>query len=114
MDPAVMKNWFFRISNNEIDAAVLHLLEHHGLEGARDEALRLADVGRRIGSARNSAIFLRAARRIGVTQGRPTAEAQTPRSRLKTLSALVAEFGAPRTPLDARSPETAERDAPTA
>ncbi|MBB4200265.1 hypothetical protein GGD83_004726 [Rhodoblastus sphagnicola] len=94
-----MKRWFPKISEDEIDAAVLYLIEQHGLDGARDEALRLADVGQRIGSAKNSAIFLRAAQRIAVTQGMTASETQPPRSRVEKLSAFVAEFGAPRVPL---------------
>lgn len=105
-----MKRWFFRISEDEIDAAVRHLIDHHGVEGARDEALRLADVGRRIGSAKNSAIFLRAARRLAIKRETPTGEARPPRSRLEAFSALVAEFGAPRMPLDEFAHETTERD----
>ncbi|MBB4200267.1 hypothetical protein GGD83_004096 [Rhodoblastus sphagnicola] len=98
-DLLVMKRWFLRISEDEIDAAVLHLIEQHGPDGARDEALRLADVGRRIGSAKNSAIFLRAAQRIAVEQGMTASETPPPRSWVKKLSVFVAEFGAPRVPL---------------
>ncbi|MCW2318586.1 hypothetical protein M2322_004155 [Rhodoblastus acidophilus] len=105
-----MKRWFFKISEDEIDAAVLHLIDNHGLAGARDEALRLADVGQRIGSTKNRVIFLRAAQRIAMKQGMPRGEPQPLRSRLKTFAALVAEFGAPRVPLEDPSQETDERD----
>jgi hypothetical protein len=94
-----MKRWFFRISEDEIDNAVLDLIERHGAQGARDEALRLADVGRRIGSARNSSIFLLAAHRIGAEQGMIPADTPPPMSRKEKIIAYVAEFGAPRVPL---------------
>ena len=62
-----MSFWSFYISKNEIKAAALDLIQRHG-EGAREEAIRLTDVGRRLGSARNSAIFRRAARYITFEQ----------------------------------------------
>jgi len=110
MDSVVMKRWFFRISEDEIDAAVLHLIDHHGLEGARDEALRLSDVGRRIGSMKNSAIFLRAAQRIAVKRGLPMDDVQPPRSRFEAFAAFIADFGAPRIPFDEFAHKTDEPD----
>ena len=56
-----MRFWSFNISQNEIETAALDLIELHG-EGAREEAIRLADVERRLGAARNSALFRHAAR----------------------------------------------------
>jgi hypothetical protein len=93
-----MKRWFLRISEDEINVAVLDLIARHGVAAARDEALRLADVGRRIGSARNSAIFLRAAHRIAAEQGMIPADAPAPMSRAEKIVASVATFGAPRVP----------------
>lgn len=93
-DP-VMNFWSFYISQSEIETAALDLIERHG-EGAREEAIRLADVGRRLDSARNSAIFRRAARylasdRTGVEAARRGLErspvcspsSATPASQLK-------------------------------
>jgi hypothetical protein len=63
----VMKFWWFYISQTEIETAAHDLIERHG-EGAREEAIRLADVGRRLGSRRNSALFRRAARYLASEQ----------------------------------------------
>jgi len=98
-DRFAMKRWFFRISDDEIAAAAADLIDRHGADGARDEALRLADVARRIGSERNRAIFLHAAQRIAVGLGVDVTAAPAPMSRRAKIFALVAEFGAPRTPL---------------
>jgi hypothetical protein len=59
------------IAQHEIDDAVRFLVERHG-DAAREEAERLADVGRRLGSWRNSALFRRAARALGEQGGAPS------------------------------------------
>ena len=88
-----MKTRFFTISHEEIVAVADDLLERHG-EDARDEALRLADVGRRIGSRRNSSIYRRAAKHLAGDPG--PAMAPSVRAWLGRIRETVREFGAPR------------------
>ena len=89
-----MNFWSFNIAQNEIETAALDLIERHG-DGAREEAIRLADVGRRLGSARHSAIFRRAARYIA--SGHMTAATRVPMSAgLGKIADLLAEFGSRR------------------
>jgi len=89
-----MSFWSFYISKNEIEAAALDLIERHG-EDAREEAIRLADVGRRVGSTRNSAIFRRAARYIASEQ--MIGVSVLPMSRaVGKIVEMVVEFGSPR------------------
>jgi hypothetical protein len=92
-----MNSWFFRISPTEIDDVAQHLLARHGA-GARDEAIRLADVGRRIGSRRNSRMFRLAAQRLDGERG-PAVHARGKTDWLARIKASIAEFGAPLTPL---------------
>jgi hypothetical protein len=96
-DRVIMNGWFFRISPTEIDDAARDLLARHG-EGARDEAVRLADVGRRIGSRRNSEIFRLAAQRLSGRDD-PAVHATENGSWLTRIKTGIAEFGAPLTPL---------------
>jgi hypothetical protein len=95
-DGIVMNTWFLRISPAEIDDATQSLLARHG-EGARDEAVRLAEVGRRIGSRRNSKIFRLAARRLS-GDGAPVTDAAETGNWLARIKAGIAEFGAPLIP----------------
>ncbi len=97
-----MSFWSFYISKNEIEEAALDLIERHG-EGAREEAIRLADVGRRIGSARNSAIFRRAARYI--ESGHTTTATRVPMSagRLGKIVGVLVEFGRPRVAVEPKA-----------
>jgi hypothetical protein len=90
-----MSFWSFYISKNEIEAAALDLIERHG-EGAREEAIRLADVGRRLGSARNSAIFRRAARYIASERATTATRVPMSAGRLTKIVEAVVEFGRPR------------------
>ena len=96
-----MRSWFFFISQDEIEAAVLDLMERHGA-GARDEAIRLADVGRRIGSHRNSKIFRRAAQRLADECIQNSAKPPSQRAWL----AKVKAFGAPLIAADGTTPST--------
>jgi hypothetical protein len=52
--------FYAHITREDVEDAVRFLVETHGLQ-ARQEAERLAEVGRRLGSRRNSALFRRAA-----------------------------------------------------
>jgi hypothetical protein len=90
-----MSFWSFYISNNEIKAAALDLIERHG-EGAREEAIRLADVGRRLGSRRNSAIFRRAARYLAAGHMTGAKAAPKHETRSGKIADLLGEFGSPR------------------
>ncbi len=89
-----MSFWWFYISQNEIEAAALDLIERQG-EGAREEAIRLADVGRRLGSERNSAIFRRAARYIA--SGHLTTATRVPMSTARSgnVAGPLTEFPSP-------------------
>jgi len=89
----LMKSWFFSISRDEILAVAEDLLERHG-EDAQDEALRLADVGRRIGSRRHSKIYRRAARHLA-GKAAPAIDPQV-RAWLDRIGDSVRAFGAPR------------------
>jgi hypothetical protein len=59
------------ITPEEVEDAVRFLVENHGPE-ARQEAERLAEVGRRLGSRRNSALFRRAAQVLARAPQQPT------------------------------------------
>ena len=89
-----MSFWSFYISKNEIEAAASDLIERHG-EGAREEAIRLADVGRRLGSKRNSAILRRAARYLASGKMTRVKSAPDHETRLGKIADLLAEFGSP-------------------
>jgi len=101
-DKNVMKAWFFYISHDEIVAVADDLLERHG-DDAQDEALRLADVGRRIGSRRNSSMYRRAAQHLA-GDCRPGAGARDQRAWLARIERGVREFGAPRVPTEQAAP----------
>jgi hypothetical protein len=73
------------ITQDEIEDAVRFLVERHG-EGAGEEALRLAEVGRRLGSRRNSALFRRAAKVLGGGESAPA----------ESWRAALREFGRAR------------------
>ena len=90
-----MSFWSVYISKYEIKAAALDLVERHG-EGAREEAIRLADVGRRVGSTRNSAIFRRAARHLAAGKMTRVKAAPDHETRVRKIADLLAEFGSPR------------------
>ncbi|MCW2286123.1 hypothetical protein M2323_003960 [Rhodoblastus acidophilus] len=92
-----MNSWFPSISPAEIDNVAQDLVARHGA-GAREEALRLAEVGRRIGSRRNSKIFRLAAQRLA-GEDRPSAPDAASGNWLARIKAGIAEFGAPLTPL---------------
>jgi hypothetical protein len=100
-----MRSWFFFTSQDEVDVAALDLLERHGAD-ALDEAVRLADVGRRIGSHRNGEIFHRVAQRLAVECIPVSAKASAQRAWLAKLKESVAEFGAPRVAADDTTPST--------
>ena len=91
-DP-VTSFWSFYIFKNEIKAAAHDLIERHG-ESAREEANRLAEVGRRLGSKRNSAILRRAARYIAT--GKMARVGPDHETRVGKITNLLAEFGSPR------------------
>ena len=90
-----MSFWSFYISKNEIKAAAFDLIERHG-EGAREEAIRLAEVGRRLGSKRNSAILRRAARYIATGKMTRVEAGPDHKTRWEKIAILLAEFGSPR------------------
>lgn len=98
-----MRSWFFFISQDEIEAAALDLMARHGVD-ARDEAIRLAGVGRRIGSHRNSKIFRRAAQHIAAGCPSMAANTRVPRPWLAKVMELVAEFSTPRIAADETTP----------
>jgi hypothetical protein len=90
-----MSFWSFYISKNEIKAAALDLIERHG-EDAHEEAIRLAEVGRRLGSKRNSAILRRAARYIAREQRITAKRVPKRETRLGKIADLLSQFGSPR------------------
>ena len=100
----VMRFWPFYISQNEIEIAAHDLIERHG-EGAREEASRLAEFGRRLGAARNSAIFRRAARILASEQMMVATRAPTDGGRLGKIANLVIEFGSPRVAVETEANE---------
>jgi hypothetical protein len=94
-----MRFWPFYISQIEIETAAHDLIERHG-EDAHDEAIRLADVGRRFGAARNSAIFRRAARVIVSEQMMAATRVPTDAGRLGKITKLLIKFGSPRVAIE--------------
>lgn len=90
-----MSVWSSYISQAEIETAARFLIEHHG-DGAREEAIRLADIGRRLGSARNSALFRRAARYLASEHMTGAKAAPMSARRLGKIADLLFKFGSPR------------------
>jgi hypothetical protein len=98
----VMSFWSSYISQNEIETAALDLIERHG-EGAHEEAIRLADVARRIGSTRNSAIFRRAARYLASEHMTAATRLPMNAGRMGKIVEVVVQFGRPRVPVEPKA-----------
>ena len=90
-----MKFWWFDISQAEIETFARDLIERHG-DGAREEAIRLADVGRRIGSSRNSAIYRRSARYLASEEMTGIGGAPKRETPMGKIANLFVEFGSPQ------------------
>ena len=82
------------ITPEEVEDAVRFLVERHGPE-ARQEAERLAEVGRRLGSRRNSALFRRAAQALAPASAQAL---QQPGPRPGSWRDALRDYGRPRIP----------------
>ena len=99
-----MSFWSFYISKNEIEIVALDLIERHG-ESAREEAIRLADVGRRLGSKRNSAIFRRSARYLASQQMTTATGLPVSTARSGNVADPLTEFASPRVAVETEACE---------